>query len=154
MIVWGGRHVRRHFFNTGGRYDPATNTWTATSTRHGRPLRARYCHTAVWTGSEMIVWGGANDGPHSSTTGGRYNPATDTLDADDHARARPARAAIHTAVWTGSEMIVWGGYGTRSYLNTGGRYDPAGNTLDGHATVPARPPARATSTRRCGRAAR
>ena len=23
----------------------------------------------------------------------------------------PADAQIHTAVWTGSEMIVWGGYG-------------------------------------------
>ncbi len=31
----------------------------------------------------------------------------------------PAARASHTAVWTGSEMIVWGGYGG-SYFNTGG----------------------------------
>jgi hypothetical protein len=29
----------------------------------------------------------------------------------------------HTAVWTGSEMIVWGGVSQSGpYLNTGGRY--------------------------------
>ena len=41
---------------TGGRYDPATDSWTATSTTSAPA--ARYYHTAVWTGSEMIVWGG------------------------------------------------------------------------------------------------
>ena len=34
------------------------NTWTATSTA-GAPA-ARAYHTAVWTGSEMIVWGGVH----------------------------------------------------------------------------------------------
>ena len=36
-------------------------------------------HTAVWTGSEMIVWGGhiANS-PFETNTGGRYNPGTDS----------------------------------------------------------------------------
>src|SRR5204863_1196966 len=28
----------------------------------------------------------------------------------------------HTAVWTGSEMIIWGGYNVVGALNTGGRY--------------------------------
>lgn len=42
----------------------------------------------------------------------------------------PERRDSHTAVWTGSEMIVWGGVtlipcppgGCSNYLNTGGRY--------------------------------
>ena len=56
MIVWGGswRHL-----NTGGRYNPSTDSWTATSTTNAPA--ARDGHTAVWTGSEMIVWGGYND---------------------------------------------------------------------------------------------
>ena len=33
------------------------DTWTATSTTNAP--EARYYHTAVWTGSEMIVWGGS-----------------------------------------------------------------------------------------------
>ena len=43
-------------WNTGGRYDPGTDSWTATSTTNAPT--ARYAPTAVWTGSEMIVWGG------------------------------------------------------------------------------------------------
>ena len=31
-------------------------------------------HTAVWTGNEMIVWGGLAPGPDYLDTGGRYNP--------------------------------------------------------------------------------
>ena len=54
MIVWGGLWLRR--FNSGGRYNPSTDSWTATSTTNAPT--ARYGHTAVWTGSEMIVWGG------------------------------------------------------------------------------------------------
>jgi len=47
MVVWGGSHTYDSNLNTGGRYDPVTDTWTATSTV-GAPL-ARSYHTAVWT---------------------------------------------------------------------------------------------------------
>ena len=43
-------------FNTGGRYDPATDSWRPTSTQNAPSARSG--PTAVWTGSEMIVWGG------------------------------------------------------------------------------------------------
>jgi N-acetylneuraminic acid mutarotase len=55
MIVWGGSGSSG-YLNTGGRYNPNTNTWTATSTTNAPT--ARSAHTVVWTGSEMIVWGG------------------------------------------------------------------------------------------------
>src|SRR5438874_10222407 len=77
MIVWGGGG-NISLFNTGGRYNPSTDTWTATSTTNAPD--ARFGHTAVWTGSEMIVWGGFN-GSSSLNTGGRYNPSTDTWTA-------------------------------------------------------------------------
>src|SRR6266567_3206094 len=98
---------------------PCTDdTWTATTTSN--VPSARDAHTAVWTGSEMIVWGGFE--PFSSfNTGGRYNPSTDSWTATSLTNAPTARYA-HTAVWTGSEMIVWGGQDTFSSFNTGGRY--------------------------------
>ena len=61
MIVWGGITAQR--FNTGGRYNPITDSWVATSTT-GAPEGAY--HTAVWTGSEMIIWGGLASVPGSS----------------------------------------------------------------------------------------
>jgi N-acetylneuraminic acid mutarotase len=119
MIVWGGSDTNgSNDFNTGGRYNPGTDSWIATSTSNA-PL-GRVYHTAVWTGSEMIVWGGdsSNGGLN---TGGRYNPGTDSWIATSTTNAPSARDS-HTAVWSGSEMIIWGGFGS---LNTGGRYNPS-----------------------------
>jgi N-acetylneuraminic acid mutarotase len=95
------------------------DTWIATSITNAPG--ARFAHTAVWTGSEMIVWGGS-DGVGYLNTGGRYNPSTDSWTATTPVDAPTARE-YHTAVWTGSAMIVWGGGGGSS-LNTGGRYNP------------------------------
>jgi hypothetical protein len=83
-------------------------------------------HTAIWTGSEMIAWGGWAGGSVELNDGGRYNPAANSWTALPTSGAPTARD-FHTAVWTGSEMIVWGGWNGSSYLNDGGRYDPAGN---------------------------
>lgn len=96
--------------------------WITTSTNAAPP--ERYKHTAVWTGSEMIVWGGRAfiSGTFATTsTGGRYDPATDSWSSvnTDGISAKQD----HTAVWTGSEMIVWG-----DYTDVGGRYDPGTDT--------------------------
>ena len=71
MVVWGGSGNTTTYLNTGGRYDPATDSWTATSTTSAPD--ARYLHTAIWTGSEMIVWGGGTI-LGEVNTGGRYDP--------------------------------------------------------------------------------
>src|SRR5437588_8394618 len=108
------------------------DNWVATSTTNA-PV-GRYGHTAVWTGSEMIVWGGfALAGNGYVNTGGRYNPSTDSWTATSLTNAPTARTQ-HTAVWTGSEMIVWGGY-SGSYLNTGGRYNPGTNSWTATSTT-------------------
>jgi N-acetylneuraminic acid mutarotase len=117
MIIWGGLGCGLVTCgrNTGGRYNPSTDSWTATSTNNAPS--SRYAHTAVWTGNEMIVWGGLNESG-SLDTGGRYDPSTNTWTATSTTNAPFARND-HTAVWTGSEMIVWGGAGGG---RLGGRY--------------------------------
>jgi len=55
MIVWGG-YGNNGYLNNGGRYNPSTDSWTAISTSNAPSPRSN--HTAVWAGSEMIVWGG------------------------------------------------------------------------------------------------
>ena len=125
MIVWGGNSPP-NFFNTGGRYNPATDTWTATST--DTAPSARVFHTAVWTAGEMIVWGGYfyDGSSHYLNTGGRYDPNSDSWTPTSTTNAPPDRE-LHTAVWTGSEMIVWGGYNVSGDLRTGARYNPDTN---------------------------
>jgi N-acetylneuraminic acid mutarotase len=150
MIIWGGGFSISQsdiYFNDGGRYDPAANGWTAAVPTDGAPA-ARYAHKAVWTGTEMIVWGGYNeynayDGRYLND-GGRYNPTANAWTMVPIITA-PAGRTLLTAVWTGGEMIVWGGQGGAGYVNDGGRYNPAANTWTAVATSGA-PAARTTHT--------
>jgi N-acetylneuraminic acid mutarotase len=120
MIVWGGSDVlATNHFNSGGKYNPGTDSWIATTTANAPTARAR--HTAVWTGSEMIVWGG--ESPFVLDTGGKYDPDTNSWIATSTTNAPTARLA-HTAVWTGFEMIVWGGSDGFG-LGDGARYNPS-----------------------------
>jgi N-acetylneuraminic acid mutarotase len=128
MVVWGGTgYEGGHYvnLNTGGQYDPLTDSWTPTSTVNAPPAADRYGHAAVWTGARMVIWGGDRGG--SPGTGGRYDPESDTWTATSLAGSPDGRYSP-TAVWTGAEMIVWGGLrwtpSSSGTVNTGGRYDP------------------------------
>lgn len=105
--------------------------WTAVATT-GAPS-ARMNHTAVWTGTTMIVWGGDNGGAYLGD-GSRYTASTNTWSATSNTGAPTARNG-HTAVWTGTEMIVWGGYGGTGWVNTGARYNPTTNVWTGTTTT-------------------
>jgi N-acetylneuraminic acid mutarotase len=126
MIVWGGFNAFTQLdTNTGARYNPATDSWTATSMTNAAV--ARDTHTAVWTGTKMVIWGGGNELFVPKDTGGRYDPATDSWLATATSGA-PAARESHTAVWSGSRMVVWGGFNSAfNDVNTGGRYDPVGD---------------------------
>jgi hypothetical protein len=126
MIVWGGLSAGQEHA-TGGIYDPATDSWTPTNTV-GAPV-ARGGHTAVWTGTRMIVWGGFSNalGVYLNT-GHSYDPATDSWTPMSTVGAPVGRGG-HAAVWTGTKMVVWGGFvGSGPPTNTGGVYDPATDT--------------------------
>ncbi len=99
--------------------DCIDDTWTPTL----QLLDPRYWHTAVWTGSEMIVYGGMEAVGTIYGDGSRYDPATDTWTLLP-TTGSPGRRQSHVAVWSGSEMIVWGG----AFDPVGGRYDPVSDT--------------------------
>jgi N-acetylneuraminic acid mutarotase len=110
----------------------AAEGWTATSTTNAPP-GLKY-HTAVWTGSRMIVWGGVTSFPNGENVGGVYNPATDTWTSTSTVNVPSGRYG-HTAVWTGSKMIVWGGHDGLDFIDTGAIYDPATDTWTPTSTL-------------------
>ncbi len=122
MIVWGGRaYVAGNFVptNTGGRYDPASDSWSPVNTDGVWPKQD---HTTVWTGTEMIVWGDYYD------DGGRYDPGTDTWQPTSRDGAPSGRTG-NIAAWTGTEMIIWGGMTAGgTLLGNGARYNPSTDT--------------------------
>lgn len=129
MIIWGGNYVdgsgNTQVLNTGARYNPPTNTWGGLTTVSAP--RSRSNHASVWTGTEVIVWGGYGSNFEVLNDCGIYNPSTNSWRAVD-ASSFPIGKFDHTAVWTGSEMIVWGGTSmVSSNLNDGARYNPVTN---------------------------
>jgi len=145
MIVWGGYDAfAPMYFNTGGRYTPSSNSWSATTT-NGTPA-ARELHAAVWTGTQMIVWGGWGGGNLYLATGGRYTPSSDSWTATTTTGA-PSGRYDPTAVWTGTQMIVWGGKdgSTSTYFKSGGRYTPSSDSWTATTTTGA-PTARVDHT--------
>jgi N-acetylneuraminic acid mutarotase len=93
------------------------------SSASGEPI-ARHGHSAVWTGEELITWGGMAGAGLWLSGGGRYRPANDTWTTVSPVSAPSARWR-HSAVWTGRAMLVWGGSGAGGFLGSGASYVPA-----------------------------
>ncbi len=140
MIVWGGNEQDVGEVNSGASYEPVTDSWLTIAPA---PIEERESHTAIWTGNEMIVWGGENDNYEFLQDGARYSPSSDSWVELNLGNSAPSERTGHTAVWTGSEMIVWGG--KFPYLNTGGIYDLALNDWTATSTTNV-PEARASHT--------
>jgi N-acetylneuraminic acid mutarotase len=132
----------------GAEYDVARDRW---STIPAAPVPARANSVAVWTGRQMILWGGAGAGsaPGQQSPlgkGAAYDPATGKWHA---LPASPLKARdLYTMVWTGHEVLVWGGFVWRrtgdprdDYARDGAAYDPATDTWRSMAPPPPSPPA-------------
>jgi N-acetylneuraminic acid mutarotase len=119
MIILGGQStVDSTIYSDTWSYNPSADSWSALPSG-----TTRYRHTAVWTGTEMIVWGGRDTSGNPLSTGARFNPVKNAW-ITVTATGAPAARYEHSAVWTGSAMIIWGGYNGSTDLNTGGIYDP------------------------------
>jgi len=137
FIVWGGHRLTpgEEPLASGDAYRPAGNSWTSV-TELGAPV-GRWDHCAVWTGSEMLVWGGRRVGLLSS--GGRFDPIADEWSVIDPAGG-PSQRIDHTATWTGAEMVVFGGENDGQALDDGSIYDPVLNAWETTPTLNAPSP--------------
>lgn len=97
-------------------------------------IPGRTMHTAVWTGSKMLVWGGYGSSPSYKNDGAAWDFASDTWTT--LATSPLAGRRQHAAVWTGSKMIVWSGYDGSTQYKDGALYDPATNSWKTLATSP------------------
>ncbi|GAB3665205.1 hypothetical protein GCM10027589_29670 [Actinocorallia lasiicapitis] len=149
MIVWGGigdgdrdRNVRGEEWVygrplvDGAAYDPATETWRKIATG---PLTARTGAVAVMTATTVFVWGGqtpAGRGPALSD-GAEYDPVGDSWKP-----LPPAPVALRSGpavVWTGTEVLLWGGLGGHDdWQEDGAAYAPATRTWRKLSAAPLR----------------
>lgn len=114
MIVYGGANFDGRTYTTLGDgyvYDPYTDKWKQL-TVNGAPSQ-RFGHSAVWTGSQMLVFGGtvAQQGKLVAKNDlAVWDSATNKWSIQKPKdNAWPTPRFAHSAVWTGSEMILSGG---------------------------------------------
>ena len=140
-LIWTGREILlfgghledeygdgQEYFDSVSRYDPVADRWTETpvdwqaaDSTWGPPPRDG--HAAVWTGTEMIIWGGSREYWYvEDLPGGRFNPETGRW---RRINENGAPRAEQGAVWTGRDMIVWRNEGTGA---PPARYDPRTDT--------------------------
>ena len=113
LIVAGGTGSDSHgnvvgykTFADAAAYNPTTRTWR----RLPAMPEPRTDATATWTGSELLVVGGRGPGKQYAD-GVAYDPASNRWSALPRSPLR-GRAG-HAAVWTGTQMLIWGGYPAR-----------------------------------------
>ncbi|MDQ1506618.1 MAG: hypothetical protein QOD57_4345 [Actinomycetota bacterium] len=129
---------------SGLRYDPVGDRWS-TLAPYPSAARSLADQPAVWTGQRLLAWGTPNDvevadgastgagsageesdsgsggdGPPPPAGAGMYDPVADRWQA---VAAGPLSGRVfHTAVWTGQEMLVWGGTAGDAGLADGASY--------------------------------
>jgi N-acetylneuraminic acid mutarotase len=113
VLVAGGTRAQYALSAVGFAYNPTTNRWRRLS-----PMESgRAGAAAVWTGRRLLVWGGQTF-PGATVTarhGLSYDPIANRWSPLPPAPL-PGRVDP-TAVWTGRELIVWGGETTACRLN-------------------------------------
>jgi hypothetical protein len=127
MVVWGGFRDGvvaddSIVFADGGRYRPDEDRWAPMSTAGAPSVRAGF--SATWAGTKLFVWGGevpaGGEGEEVRPAfgdGALYDPLTDTWSPIAAEGAPDARFLAH-AVWTGHEVLVWGGVVTNADFDT------------------------------------
>ncbi len=110
LVVWGGRGCPAGRcddetappFADGAAYDPEADRWRVLAPS---PLSARSGAASVWTGDELVVWGG-RDATGPLADGAAYDPEADAWRALSPSPLAPRSAQ---ATWTGDEVLIWGG---------------------------------------------
>lgn len=116
VMVWGGFDVNYAPLYDGAIYNPTTDTWSTMSSI-GAPTNLQI-YEAYLVNGKMIVFG-----QNSSTwEGAIYDPSTDSWSSMNMTGA-PSDRVNYTVISTGTELILWGGRFTSTYLNDGGIYD-------------------------------
>ena len=144
FVIWGGGTAadsREVLHGDGIAYNPRTNRWRSLPPA---PIPPTAQATAVWTGRELIIWGGFDNigVTHLTAAGAAYDPSTNAWRMIAASPLAPRSSPV--SVWTGREMIVLGGYplvrnNTLTVYRDAAAYDPATNTWRDLAPLPAPP---------------
>jgi hypothetical protein len=122
--VWTGDEALFVDRDGGVAYDPASAAWRTIS---APPPPRRHAAVHVWTGAELIVWGGGRAPRAKPRQGVAYDPATRSWRRIADA---PIGLNLASGMWTGEEVLVFGSLLDRrnraaTKFSVGAAYNPA-----------------------------
>ncbi len=127
MLLWGGSSEAVEgglYLDDGAVYNTLTGAW-ALMAAGPASLAARDTFAGVWTGRQLLVWGGYGRSdactPCLRADGAAYDPDTDSW--TPMAPSPLSGRGGQRAVWTGRDMLVWGGFDT-AVEGDGALYNP------------------------------
>jgi N-acetylneuraminic acid mutarotase len=138
LFVWGGTATSgagTRLYSDGAAYDPSSRTWSVLA---ASPLSPRSGASAIWTGSEVLVFGGEVKGTSPGSTrpsesSASYDPSTNTWQSLPSAPFAPT-----IAVWTGKVAIVLGARLGATSASQAADYVPTTSTWQ-HIVAPVPP---------------
>jgi Galactose oxidase, central domain len=143
LFVFGGLAANGAALGDGAVYDAVADTWQSVTTGARMPS-PRQLATAVWTGADILVYGGSDASGSAFQDGASYDPALDqwsAISANTSARIAPVAGASATAA------VFWGGSkSTSSPMGGAERYDVNLNSWQPVPTAPSDPGILANAT--------
>lgn len=136
VVVWGSHHppgqqlISEAGLAFAAAYDPATDTWRVLP---APPLENPAAAAAVWTGSQIVLWGQPPAPPRdqAQVAGAALDPSRPGLGwrslprgGAEEGEPAPVDGVAATATWTGQAAILFGG----SSHSHGLIYDPSGES--------------------------
>lgn len=123
---------------SGGRSPLSSDSDNSPPTTRTQPWRdmeylsapdGRIFHSAIWSGEQLLVWGGIVGGlsPAYTNSGSSYNPSTNQW-ASMSGTSDITERFGHCAVWTGNRMFIWGGENAGGLRDDGFLYNPSTNS--------------------------
>ncbi len=134
MTIMGGWSLPGPFATGAQMYDPTAVAWSAMGGPASQPIG--WEPSAVIASNQLIFFGG-HDGGGARKSGWRFLNTTPGINGNAIADA-PVGRFYHSAISTGTELIVYGGLTGGGYpVEAGHLYDPGANMW---TPIPAEPP--------------
>ncbi|GGL94587.1 hypothetical protein GCM10011594_12980 [Nakamurella endophytica] len=99
----------------GASYEPATGQWEVLPVS---PLSARAAALSVWTGRQLLIWGGQGELGDALHDGAAYTPATGSWSRLPTVSDGTGRVGSRALVWTGSAAVLLTGDSALSAATT------------------------------------
>lgn len=138
--IWGGRPADgATAFDDGSAYNPDNLSWRSIPPPGSTMPDSHRRYVSAWYGADrLFIWGGQrylSGQPHTLLdSGASFNPLRGTWTAMEP--GGPSARARASAVWTGSDAIIWGGFdqsgGTERLLADGMLYQPSPRQIRAH----------------------